>query len=210
MAWLNQDWIEGLYTAAPTLDHLPRNGLSITSSSFSCLSPQIPGAWLYLWWIDFKEKFYGILCGNLNWMGETICFCPRSKDETWPIFIVSETVVVEPVIRNLLEYQDLQRHICLNRAWWDRDTDLDKRKVAGGGEEYLKMKFKSKWESTPMSPNGFWRCQNSEDKDGPYKGWVIVHVWVRETPSDFLNEVTTHSSSEGGGKVGRGWWEEGV
>lgn len=32
-----------------------------------------------------------------------------------PVFIVFETVVVEPVIRNLLEYQDLQRHICLNR-----------------------------------------------------------------------------------------------
>lgn len=30
---------------------------------------------------------------------------------------------------------------------------------------------------------------------------MIVHVWVRGAPSDFLNEVTTHSSSEGGG----GW-----
>ena len=58
-----------------------------------------------------------------------------------PIFIVFETVVVEPVVRNLLEYQDLQRHIYFSR--WERNTDLEREKWQGGGEEYLKMKFKT-------------------------------------------------------------------
>ena len=88
--------------------------------------------------ISMMDRFQGKVLWDSMWQlklnGWNHLLLPQIQRWNLPIFIVSETVVVEPVIRNLLEYQDLQRHICLNRAWWDRDTDLDKRKVAGVGK----------------------------------------------------------------------------